>query len=138
MPEVIPLIPGRFEEEPPESNLEWDGYFRGKKYVYRVAAEALARSPGRQANAPNPPLPARTAMERAEEFATRVLIDDARDRRVLQELMLVPTPQKDKWLWVAYYEYFRKGEGGGTPPWAYAIVLMDGTVVEPKVIDDLR
>jgi hypothetical protein len=62
------------------------------------------------------------------------LIGSPRTERRFSSLDLTPVGQKDKWLWVAVYEWHATGTG--PVPWAYAIVLMDGTVVKPEIIDD--
>jgi hypothetical protein len=48
---------------------------------------------------------------------------------------LNPTPQNAKWLWVARFEFWPTSGGSSGIPSAYAVVLMDGTIVSPEIVD---
>ena len=114
--------------------LRWWGLSGTKEYRYRIPKDSVSRSPAWLPSQPNPPLPARKALKLANDFADRALIGDPQTRRVFARLDLTPAGQKDKWLWIAVYEW--RASGTGPVPWAFAIILMDGTVVKPKIIDN--
>lgn len=116
--------------------LRWYGHTGAKKYIYRISSDAVNRSPAWLAGSPDPPLSARTALKRANEFADRALIGRPEARRELSSLDLTPTGRKDKWLWIAVYEWWPNRGGTGPVPKAYAIILMDETVIAPEIIDD--
>jgi hypothetical protein len=123
--------------KPKSRELRWNGYSGSKKYVYPISDDVLKRSPDWTASEQNPPLSARKALKLANEFADRALIAGPRRKREFSSLELTPARQNGKWLWIAVYE-FSPNDGGSTGPIpiAYAIILMDGTVVKPEIIDD--
>ena len=116
--------------------LRWYGHSGTKRYIYRIPNDLVNRSPAWLSGEQNPPVPARKAIRLANEFANRALIGSPKEERKYSELNLTPTGQKDKWLWIAVYRWYPIVGGTGPLPWAFAIILMDGTVVKPEIIDD--
>lgn len=106
-------------------------------FVTTISSEMLRRSPPWRANEANPPLSARKALVVAEREKAR-LISPSADRDTvwsLQGMSLVPRAD-DRWYWVIEYWGAPGGALGGSPSVLNVVVLMDGTLVQPKKARD--
>ena len=104
----------------------------GKRYVFTVSAEQQANCPKWDTKKnPNPPLSAADAIARAGDFITTI---ETRDGLFweFEELALVKI--EDAWLWQARYGLSSKGIMAGVQPWMPCWILMDGTVIQPRVM----
>jgi hypothetical protein len=104
-------------------------YTVGKRFDFEVTGERVLKTPAWKADADAPPLPPR----KADQLATakfRQLIPDAknwkRERIALEDA-------GDGLHWIYIVEFRQSGTFNGVPPFLKVIVLMDGTVVEPRI-----
>ena len=111
---------------------EWISYANGKKFHFQVTAERVLKAPVWKSDDVSPPLAAR----KADELATakfRQLIPDwdtwKRERIVLEDL-------GDGLHWIYVVEFMQTSSSKVKPPFLNVIVLMDGTVVEPRIQED--
>jgi hypothetical protein len=104
-----------------------------KYYYVTITDQALQKSPAWSAEAENPPLSAQNALRLANESKAK-LVRDTKDWKWKLESILLRPHHDDRWYWVMEYEQ-RPRTGGiqGVPRFLKLAVLMDGTVVEPKV-----
>jgi hypothetical protein len=113
-------IPGRFDD-----NLQ---------YIYiTISDAALSRSPAWKPEAANPPVSAREAIRLASGKKPRILPDTKNFKWQLESVRLLSAGDS-KWYWVVeYQEHPRPGVMlDGVPGMCRFVVLMDGTVLEPK------
>jgi hypothetical protein len=105
-------------------------------YITTLSDEVLERTPKWNETDENPPVSARKAISLANGLADKLEPDnDANWKRRLEGIQLCQKGQN--WFWQAEYEWRpRIGGLGGLPPFLTIIVLMDGTVVQPKVTAD--
>ncbi len=115
-------------------------YASEKMYMFEITPETLAKSPSWDRNTDNPPLPARKAI-RAANVLKNKLVKDSKDYKWY---LVSATLEQDwsessdpgKWWWSINYEaHVRAGGETGGINRLDIIVLMDGTVVEPKISD---
>lgn len=109
----------------------------GRYFVTTISREMLQRSPPWRPNEANPPLSARKALAVAEREKAR-LIRPSADRDTvwsLEGISLVPRAD-DRWYWVIEYWGTPGGALGGSPSVLNVVVLMDGTLVQPKKTRD--
>jgi hypothetical protein len=115
-------------------------YAFGKRYCFEIAPEMLAKSPSWDGNADDTPLPAGKAVRLANSLKNR-LVKDSKDFKwhlVSAELEhdFLNEPDSGKWWWAIRYEaHIRQGGESGIPNHLKIIVLMDGTVIEPKITE---
>jgi hypothetical protein len=123
-------------------------YGFGKKYSCEIPHDKLAKSPPWKQTADSPPLPAGKAIRLANAVKSRLVKDSHDFKWSLASATLEhihsfgpwPLPDgsdlRDRWWWAIKYEaYPRKGGTSGVPD-LIVVVLMDGTVIEPKVSDE--
>jgi hypothetical protein len=107
--------------------------YNGKRYEFAVHAE-------RQANCPkwdpekdaNPPLSAAAALAKATKFIETIKTKDG----VWWELEELALVKLDGWMWQAHYRLTKFGVMTGVWPRMPCWILMDGTVVQPKITDN--
>ena len=111
-------------------------YAFGKQYGSEIAETDLLQAPTWDRRIPNPPLSANDAMVRADRVRKRLikerkLLDNVRDGEwALEDVQLTPYGE-DHWYWVVRFVYDMSQSG--PPNELELVVLMDGTVVEPKI-----
>jgi len=109
----------------------------GKTYVSAVSEAKLLDSPAWADDKPNPPVSARSAMNLARIVldAAIELPEDCEWHQGSLHLMVPPLSDQQRWIWLVYYYGSKKtGVTPGTGSHKIAlIVLMDGTVVKPKL-----
>jgi hypothetical protein len=116
--------------------IEINSYGLGKRYAVVVTQAALDKAPAWKAEADDPPLPARKAMKLAGATKDR-LVQDTKDWVWRQASAALEESTDGRWYWLVSYEARpRDGLLSGVAPYLRLVVLMDGTVVKPKVSDD--
>jgi hypothetical protein len=116
---------------------EWQkhlSYAFGKKYTVAPSEVEIARSPAWKKDAENPPLSARKALELANAKKD-ALVKDGKDYAWYLDSLSLHPGGDDKWYWLAHYLVRHKQDSTGPGTWLRLMVLMDGTVVEPKATD---
>jgi hypothetical protein len=107
-------------------------YAERKRFDFEVTREQLLKTPLWRLKKDSPPLSPRKA-DKAATTKLRKLLKDTkgweRDRICLQDM-------GDGIHWIYVIEFSQRGIYGGLPPDLKIIVLMDGTVIEPKITDD--
>jgi len=111
-----------------------ESYGIGKRYIVTISEEALRKSPAWDADAENPPLSARKALKLADEKKAKLVQDSKSRKWELQAIALMPGGD-DKWYWLVHYEARPRVGGTGINPFLRLAVLMNGTVIDPKVQD---
>lgn len=104
----------------------------GKRYEVTITRGMLEHSPAWPVAEANPPVGARKAIALAEREKSTLVKDDNRWTWRLESATLMPFDH-DRWYWVIGYTADFREKGGGLPPRVNLVVLMDGTVVRPKV-----
>lgn len=106
-------------------------YAEGKKFDFEVTREQLMKAPVWKLQDDSPPLSPRKA-EKAATTKFRKLLKDSkgweRDRISLEDM-------GDGVHWIYVIEFSHHGNYDGLPPSLKIIVLMDGTIIEPKITD---
>ncbi len=117
-------------------------YAFGKKYTSEFTYEQLAKSPSWNTDrADSPPFPVGKAVRLANVQKVRLVKDLKRYRWYLESVGLnhlgwlaEDSDLSEKWWWCVTYEaHQREGGSTGPPEQLLVIVLMDGTVIVPKV-----
>jgi len=106
----------------------------GKQYLVTVTQRALEKAPVWKDDAENPPLSARKAIRLADQLKSKLADDTDKwkwDRETASLVEWVP----GRWYWLVSYEGRpTDGIASGNMPRVQLVVLMDGTVVEPKEV----
>ena len=113
-------------------------YFSGHEYRVTVTEETLRTSPAWKDTADDPPLSARKAMKLANEKKLTFVKDFKDWKWDLSAARLKRSPD-GKWFWVVEYESHPADPDvafSGMPPDLSIVVLMDGTVIVPKLVKD--
>lgn len=109
-----------------------------KVYGVTVTDTTLKKSPSWKDDVDEPPLPARKAIELADEAKNALVKDTKQWAWRLESLGLrrrIPRSGPEKWYWLARYEtQLLDGGLGGRPFDLYVVVLMDGTVLSPVAL----
>ncbi len=119
-------------------------YAFGKQYWVEVEYETLEKTPVWKDDAEDPPLSARKAISLATEMKNSLPKDSPGHEWVLESAALEPT-SNDRWIWLIAFRarhidphVLQQGPGVHLR----LMVLMDGTVIKPKIsdhsFDDLR
>ncbi len=108
----------------------------GKHYSTPITEAMVKKTPAWKADAENPPVSARKAMALAEKYVDQKFkLDKANAEkweRGFESISLVE--HGDHWFWHVHYEWYpTQEEPGENVPYAYVVVLMDGTVVPLEV-----
>ena len=107
----------------------------GKVYSVTVNDDQLDASPAWAEDEEHPPLSARHAMKLATELKDR-LVNDSDDYKWKLETASLNAASEHKWYWLIQFGVdYRSAIFAGTPPDLRLVVLMDGTVIEPRVHD---
>jgi hypothetical protein len=103
----------------------------GKRFDFEVTREQLLRAPPWAADQDSPPLSPR----RAERLAATKLHELVSNRNAWERKQIILENMGDGVHWIYIVEYSRVGEilGGLSLPFR-VVILMDGTVIEPKVL----
>lgn len=129
--------------EPVSAGLVRYTYFFGKQGVLRLNDDAMLQSPKWTLNTPNPPVSAKTAIEKGGMIKRQLLKDNHDWIWGLASVALTPfnaeNPGDEEtprcWYWLVTYEAFPTGGMTGPPSQLEVAVLMDGTVVRPEIRD---
>jgi len=123
---------------------EMDGESRpgcafGSFFVTEVSPKMLRKTPRWLVDTDDPPLGAKQALHAANNLVTRMeqLAGEWSNdwSRHLRGLVLTPAAD-EKWYWCVEYEWYpQRGGLAGQAPTLFVIVLMDGTVVQPKKVE---
>jgi hypothetical protein len=106
--------------------------YDGKCYEFTVSAEQQARCPKwDMQNGANPPRSAAEALAKASEFIAAIRIADDFWWE-LEELALV---EIKGWMWQARYCLAKRGPSTGVWPRMPCWILMDGTVIQPRITE---
>ena len=108
----------------------------GKAFVSVITAEAVERTPAWKESDSNPPLSAREAMQLADKLKD-TLLDDTRGERRARVAMELRRATEDHWYWLARYELEPDAWSGPLPD-LIILVLMDGTVVTPRIYPERK
>ena len=105
-------------------------------YEVTIAREALERSPAWAESDPHPPFSARRAISLASTLTEKKLFgqNDKDYNPWTIDSLTIKRASKDKWYGLVKYECLPKGGFGGSPFVLTLVVLMDGTVPEPKKV----
>jgi hypothetical protein len=117
-------------------------YAFGKRYCCEISRESLAKSPSWDTTTDNPPLSPGKAVRLANALKDK-FVKDSRDFKWhlisadLENDWWSGEDAGKKWWWSVKYEaHVRVGGESGIPNHLTLIVLMDGTVIEPKITKD--
>lgn len=132
-PDRLALQTGTAEYQEPPEEINWQTHamHEGEITYYnsRVTIPRLLGTPAWAPDQDNPPVSARKAMVAASECVRRVAPYGKEARLGAPTLKL--RESNGRWLWVVYFSPADSRQFVSTFP---IIVLMDGTVVEPKRI----
>jgi hypothetical protein len=108
-------------------------HYDGKLYKFVVTGEQQANCPKWDPEREtNPPLSAAKALAKANEFIAQIKTDDTSEWE-FENLALVAF---DGWMWQARYRLTKKhGVMTGAWPQMDCWILMDGTVIQPRITD---
>lgn len=107
--------------------------YDGKLYEFALYAEQQASCPKWDTEKDsNPPLSAATALSKATDFIATIKTENGHWWE-LEELALVKTKG---WIWQARYRLKKAGMMSGAWPRMPCWILMDGTVIQPRITDD--
>jgi len=119
-------------------------YAFGKKYSCNVPDEKLAKSPSWDMQSDNPPFPLGKAIRLANVVKGKLVKDSEEYKWHFMSVTLGrlswmredDPKMKGKCWWSILYEApLRYGASTGQPDSLIVVVLMDGTVIDPKVSD---
>ncbi len=109
--------------------------YDGKRYDFSVSAKQQAACPKWDTEEEaNPPLSAAKALTKAKEFIASIKTKEGFWWE-LEELDLVKI---DGWMWQARYCLARHGLMTGPPQEMPCWILMDGTVIQPKITENTK
>ncbi len=118
-----------------EAEVSYVSFSSGKAFVSEVTAKALERTPLWNQSAANPPLSAHDAIKVADAMR-RKLVHDTEEGNWVREAIELRQATNDRWYWLARYNF--EEDGVGPRPDLILLVLMDGTVVTPRVEPETR
>jgi hypothetical protein len=108
--------------------------YNGKRYQFIVTERQQASCPKWDTEKEaNPPFPAAKALAKANEFIANIETKDS----LFWEFKALALVNIDGWMWRARYRLTKK-VGMMTGAWdeMECWILMDGTVIQPKVTED--
>jgi hypothetical protein len=145
----VAVVAAGLSSEPLSSDkevYEENSYAFDKRYASRIPTEKLVKSPSWNRQSDSPPFPPGRAIRLANGLKDKLVRDSKRYKWHLMSVTLdrlhpfVWDDEKkmgDKWWWSIRYEaHVREGGETGEPDHLVIIVLMDGTVIVPKVTDE--
>jgi hypothetical protein len=114
---------------------EFTTYALGKRYTSKITEADLVLCPKWNQDAEGPPISARKALGLATKMKDSLVKDGQRYNWLLASLELKPT-RLGQWVWVARYRpIFWFGYVATDQNQLAIVVMMDGTVIKPKVSD---
>ncbi len=140
---VVEPVATRFGDHPQSDPVEfsWDWGLEGasilypdqhSKYVSDIPWGAMGKTPAWKASAAYPPLSAR----KAALLATKKFREIAPHDRSMKLNCIILEPDRDGLHWYYVVEFIGPERPGDVRPRCPITVLMDGTVVEPKLVRD--
>jgi len=117
-----------------QAAMSYCSYAFKKQYICKITGSHLAKSPKWSDDAENPPLAAKKAIDLATKMKDSLVKDGKQYKWELDSLELRQTPFS-RWLWVAKYQARFQGMSTGIPHELDIVVMMDGTVIKPEVLD---
>src|SRR5262245_41196782 len=105
----------------------YSSYHGGNRYDFNITSEDLNKTPIWSTDQDNPPLATRSALKMASQYIQKLLANG--ERWAVHNVELVPMGEH----WV-YLVGFYKGDRPGLFSPFRIVVLMNGEVVEPKVL----
>lgn len=139
MKSILSAIPVLLLLCPSAFGVECTSYAFGKRYRFEITSEMLARSPSWNDEVDHPPVPPGKAIRLANTLKNKLVKDSKNFKWHLMSATLDndwwsgAAPGR-KWWWTIRYEaHVREGMSTGIPDHLVLVVLMDGTVIEPKV-----
>lgn len=109
-------------------------YAFGKQYVVSINENVISRTPDWEPDDDNPPLAAKKAIKLATQMKDTLVNDDDDFKWRLESAALEPWRNgTNKWYWVVTYNAKFQGASSGQENFLRLIVLMDGTVMKPKI-----
>ena len=125
----------RYESIATSAILLYRCHHDGKCYEFTMSAEQQGGCPKWDTEKDaDPPLPAAKALAKAKEFIATVKTTDHLSWE-LEELALVKI---DGWMWQARYCLTKKGLMSGVWPRMPCWILMDGTIIQPRITEDKK
>lgn len=112
-------------------------YVPGKAYVITFTREDLAKTPAWHSDAENPPLSARKAITLADALREKLVKDSDEWHWMRAAASIQFDNESGRCYWLVRYEA-ESADGvplAGSPPHLRLVVLMDGTILKPKVHD---
>jgi hypothetical protein len=129
---LTPLLFATAADSPPTE--ERNCYYGGKHYRWEIHLKQLERTPNWEpAKQPNPPLSAAKALAKAQAFI-RSILPDEHAKWQLRCLHLSNQRTWGRWLWQVSYDG-PSHDNSGVPPTMECYILLDGTVLQPTIID---
>src|SRR5437588_4191375 len=118
----------------PPGQSEFNSYYNGKQYKFIITEAEQARCPKWDPRtAPNPPYSAAKALEQARQFIGTIATKNNTFWK-FGDLALVDV--SGGWAWRARYTLTLPGPSTGAWPTMDCWILMDGTVIKPKLRKD--
>src|SRR5262245_35042994 len=119
----------------PKAKIVINSYSFDKQFSIAITDAAIRNSPDWKSDRDTPPIPPREAMKRANDLKSKLVVESDEWKWKMASISLTEA-DTNKWYWIVNYEAeYQKGTQVGIPPTLRLVVLMDGTVVEPKVTD---
>jgi len=121
--------------------------YHGKRYDFSVSAKQQAACPRWDTEKEaNPPLSAAQALAKAKEFIATIKTEEGfwwefEELDLVKVDCCVEQPDLvkiDGWMWQARYCLARHGLMTGPPQEMPCWILMDGTVIQPKIAEDME
>ena len=110
-------------------------HYDGKRYEFVVTGQQQADCPKWDPEKDaNPPVSAAKALSKANEFIETIRTKDPWSWE-LEGLALV---DKDGWMWQVCYRLTKIGAMTGPPDQMDCWILMDGTIVQPRIREDTK
>ena len=109
-------------------------YHNGKRYTFTITSDTQSRCPKwNPEKSDNPPLSAAKALSKAKKFIATIKPDDG-SAWEFEDLGLVDAYG---WAWRARFQLtWQRGSSSGPPRLMHCWILMDGTVVQPKITSE--
>jgi hypothetical protein len=130
---VLPVLPYLIRA----GGITYRCYAFDKQYKLTVTPEILRKTPAWTRDTDNPPVNAKRALDLAGKSKARLVKDAEEYAWKMTSASLVPA-RGDRWYWLVEYTAVFKGSFSGIRPYVLFVVLMDGTVVEPELIEGGR
>lgn len=127
---IVFCVTGAFGEH------RYASYAFGKKYVSTITNDALENSPKWEQTDENPPVSVRAAIKLADAKRAELVKDRENYKWRRKHAKLIFEDDDGSCYWQIHYEAEFQGSLIGIPPYVDVYILMDGTVLDPKMSDD--